>query len=188
MSWLGASNAVTFRSDHLVIGGLWRFLLVEAVIFKRWWWQCFEVAFWDSFLFCDVGSCRGPDSRACALNTTAGYVFFGLGKGDLWSRPGQNLIRCYPVVGAPACCHWLLGMSVRGCSHWYLSAFGFFRYSTVGGDILDFCHWKKQSAGWLWAYLFRGLRTSPLGIAVGKILLRFFCEKENLGPMFAIFF
>lgn len=147
-------------------------------------WSCFLGQF--PFLWC--GQLPRAGLQGLCSKYHSGLCIFRLGEGSSMISPGQHLIRCYPVVGAPACCHWLLGMSVRGCSHWYLSAFGFFRDSTVGGDILDFCHWKKQSAGWLWAYLFRGLRTSPLGIAVGKILLRFFCEKENLGPMFAIFF
>lgn len=38
-----------------------------------------------------------------------------------------------------------LWVSIRGCSHWYLSSFGFFRESTVGGASLEFSLCRRNS-------------------------------------------
>lgn len=91
----------------------------------------FQGCFLEQFLICDMGSCRRPDSRACALNTAVDCVYFRWGEGGLWSCPRQDLVRCFSVVGGPSCFQWPLVVSVRGCSHCFHSAFGFFRDSTV---------------------------------------------------------
>lgn len=146
----------------------------------------FQSCFLEQFPYLWCGQLSRVGLQGSCFKHHSGLCILGIGGGEsvILSQavPGQMLFN----YDGP-------GLSNRGCSHWYLSAFGFFRDSTCWCWLSVFFTLCKKVC-WLSGSLclqvtsHERIRASPLAVAAGKIVLRFFCEKENFWLIFAIFF